>query len=377
MESQLDQIPELSTPQPSLKPAAYSNAVVAEPVPNVPEHIHILPAAPRLDRFHEYTEVTFGLGIVPFGVFALNIEETQLRGCARIDDSLPRRSWVRTRILGFKIWQYELPIWDTPHVDVEETHTETLETRDDDRVESVLGDYDIRLSASLNDSHRSRTSVDLESLAEAGISAAGSANGHVEASVDQVRTGYRLSRGRRQKHHYVVVGVFSRVTSVPTERLLEISKPSRLFRSIWWASVAIRGNGMLFSLRDIKGFNIYQCHPKTPLHRRIKVDPSSERALLEFYHAYSSWDCPREVQLEWASWLAQLNKNNTNPLEGDMLSLEIILGWSIPRITIVVLTPVLLSLGIGLWLNSKNWGDATTIQTAWSVASYIATAGAC
>ncbi|KAH9221683.1 hypothetical protein DL95DRAFT_287645 [Leptodontidium sp. 2 PMI_412] len=182
---------------------------------------------------------------------------------------------------------------------------------------------------------------------------------------------------------YVVMGLFSQVTGVPNERLIRIrtSEGRRssigLFRSMSVAVMRIRGIGAVFSLKDVKAFGIYQCHPNIPLHEHVKVDPNSERALLEFYHAYNSWGCPEEVQVEWSAWLSQLNNNNTNPLEGDMLSLEIILGWSIPRISIVVLTPVLLSLGIGLWLNSKNWGDPTTIQTAWSVASYIATAGAC
>jgi hypothetical protein len=77
-------------------------------------------------------------------------------------------------------------------------------------------------------------------------------------------------------------------------------------------------------------------------------------------------------------WITKaLNQESNNPLKGEMLSLEVILGWSAPRISVVVLAPVLLSLRIGLWLNSRNWSDATTLQTTWGVASYIATAGAC
>lgn len=47
------------------------------------------------------------------------------------------------------------------------------------------------------------------------------------------------------------------------------------------------------------------------------------------------------------------------------------------RITIVVFFPVLLSLAVGLWLNSNDWTDLATIQTAWGTASYIVTAGGC
>jgi hypothetical protein len=59
------------------------------------------------------------------------------------------------------------------------------------------------------------------------------------------------------------------------------------------------------------------------------------------------------------------------------LSLEIVLGWSPLRISIMVLGPVLLSLAIGLWFQSKNPTDLATIQTAWGIASYSVTAGSC
>lgn len=57
------------------------------------------------------------------------------------------------------------------------------------------------------------------------------------------------------------------------------------------------------------------------------------------------------------------------------LSLEIILGWPAIRISVVVLLPVVLSLVIGLWFQSRDWTDLATIQTAWALASYIVTAG--
>jgi hypothetical protein len=39
--------------------------------------------------------------------------------------------------------------------------------------------------------------------------------------------------------------------------------------------------------------------------------------------------------------------------------------------------PVLLSLAVGVWLNSRDWADLATIQTAWGTASYVVTAGGC
>lgn len=98
------------------------------------------------------------------------------------------------------------------------------------------------------------------------------------------------------------------------------------------------------------------------------------------YQAYSSWRRPHGIEEEWVDWIDKaLNSRSNDPTTCDekLLSIEVVLGWSTLRISIVVLAPVILSLAVGFWLNSKNWGDSTTIQTAWSVASYIATAGAC
>jgi hypothetical protein len=58
-------------------------------------------------------------------------------------------------------------------------------------------------------------------------------------------------------------------------------------------------------------------------------------------------------------------------------ALELVPDWSVARISIVVLLPVLLSLAIGLWLNASAWTDLATIQTAWGTASYIVTTGGC
>jgi hypothetical protein len=54
-----------------------------------------------------------------------------------------------------------------------------------------------------------------------------------------------------------------------------------------------------------------------------------------------------------------------------MFLIKVILDWSALRISIVVLTPVLFSLKIGLWLNFHYWSNAIIIQTAWGVVLYI------
>jgi hypothetical protein len=64
-------------------------------------------------------------------------------------------------------------------------------------------------------------------------------------------------------------------------------------------------------------------------------------------------------------------------VEEGTYALELVLDWSVARITFVVLLPVLLSLAVGVWLNSRDWTDLATIQTAWGTASYVVTAGGC
>lgn len=77
----------------------------------------------------------------------------------------------------------------------------------------------------------------------------------------------------------------------------------------------------------------------------------------------------------WADWVHQVLNNGSHDVLKGSYSLELVLGWSANRISVVILLPVLLSLAIGIWLNSRDWSDLATIQTAWGTASYIVTAG--
>jgi len=100
----------------------------------------------------------------------------------------------------------------------------------------------------------------------------------------------------------------------------------------------------------------------------------------QFFQAYNSWHPSGDVAEVWMTWLHKVFNDSLNDpadMEGKRLSIELVLDWSIFRISLVILAPLLLSVVVGLWLNSSNWTDNATIQTAWSVASYIATAGAC
>jgi hypothetical protein len=46
-------------------------------------------------------------------------------------------------------------------------------------------------------------------------------------------------------------------------------------------------------------------------------------------------------------------------------------------ISVVVLFLIILSFSIGMWFQSRDPTDLVTIQTAWGIASYVATAGGC
>jgi hypothetical protein len=96
-----------------------------------------------------------------------------------------------------------------------------------------------------------------------------------------------------------------------------------------------------------------------------------------FLDTYKQWSTPHEITHAWAAWIHQTLNNNSQKVEQGTYSLEVVLDWSVARITIVVLLPVLLSLAVGIWLNSRDWTDLATIQTAWGTASYVVTAGGC
>ncbi|KAL7933634.1 hypothetical protein V8C35DRAFT_303461 [Trichoderma chlorosporum] len=189
----------------------------------------------------------------------------------------------------------------------------------------------------------------------------------------------------KQPKHFVVIGIFSPSTGIPDERVIIIDDPKNLFSSLSWGIFMLRGFRGLISLKHVTGFSVYKCDPFTPKHTRQRLNGGGKQIMAQLYHTYRLWSPNDKDIQQWMDWIhKELNHHyytpefdaNNDPHEHKMLSLELVLGWSIFRLSFVVLAPVLLSLGIGLWLNSKAWTDPTSIQTAWSVASYIATAGA-
>ncbi|KAG8671019.1 hypothetical protein FPOAC2_04327 [Fusarium poae] len=181
----------------------------------------------------------------------------------------------------------------------------------------------------------------------------------------------------RNQPTYVVLGIFSRGALNPKERIVFIDKPEQFFSKLRWGSFRLRGmRGTLLSLKHLAAFRLYKCDVNTGKHDHVNLDANGVADLYLLLSTYKSWHVPQHISRAWADWTHRtLNNQRLDVLEGGY-ALELVLDWSITRITIVVLVPVLLSLAIGIWLNAKDWTDLATIQTAWGTASYIVTAGA-
>jgi hypothetical protein len=105
-----------------------------------------------------------------------------------------------------------------------------------------------------------------------------------------------------------------------------------------------------------------QCNSYYGVHDNLTLSVEEEVALSNLLWAYKSG---AENAGDWTAWIHEsLNEGSTNPRKGPGLSIEAVLGWSPIRISIVVLTPVILSLVIGIWFQSRNPTDLVTVQTA-------------
>ncbi|KAI0391908.1 hypothetical protein F5Y17DRAFT_460407 [Xylariaceae sp. FL0594] len=119
----------------------------------------------------------------------------------------------------------------------------------------------------------------------------------------------------------------------------------------------------------------FGCDPEKGTHERVALDKSGVADLQLLYHMYSGWRVSGETAHIWADWIHSVLNNGSNDVTKGQYALELVLGWSTTRIALVILLPVLLSLAVGLCLNSSSWTDLATIQTAWGTASYIVTRG--
>ena len=180
---------------------------------------------------------------------------------------------------------------------------------------------------------------------------------------------------------YVVIGIISPVDRQPAERIMFL-RDADLDSFIWkmrLETIRLRGLKYFLSLKSVKAFRLYRCMTATGAHRQLELDNSALADLRQLKAAYKSlpWP-PRNVSRGWAEWVFDcLDGGSMDVLNENAFSLEVVLGWSPSRISIALLSPVILSLVIGAWFNSRDWDDLATIQTAWGVVSYIATAGGC
>ncbi|KAI1469491.1 uncharacterized protein F4812DRAFT_470418 [Daldinia caldariorum] len=151
---------------------------------------------------------------------------------------------------------------------------------------------------------------------------------------------------------YLVIGIFPRGHVNPQEKVVYVQDPKEFLSQLRWG-----------------------CDLEKGTHESVDLDRDGVADLVLLLDAYTHWNNSDITALIWADWIHQVLNNSSHDIRKGSYSLELVLGWSAKRISIVVMLPVLLSLAVGIWLNSSNWYDLDTVQTAWGTASYIATAG--
>ncbi|OCK78265.1 hypothetical protein K432DRAFT_394937 [Lepidopterella palustris CBS 459.81] len=162
-------------------------------------------------------------------------------------------------------------------------------------------------------------------------------------------------------------GIFKRNSFLPKEDAINLTKhdgkSKRLFRNVDRCIKELRGLRRYTSLKS--------CDPVHDCHNKVTLNSRTERILAEFYSDYKSSKNEGDDE-RWIDWIHEnLNKKSYDPRIG-RLSLQVILSWSIFRITTITLTPIILSLTIGIWYMVET-GD---VSTAWTIGGYIVTIGA-
>lgn len=96
--------------------------------------------------------------------------------------------------------------------------------------------------------------------------------------------------------------------------------------------------------------------------------------LCRFYNEYKT--LRQDIDNRWEDWIhANLNLKQLDPWAGKY-ALQLLLRWSVAKITLYGVTPILLSLATGFWYMTLSGDDRhTTTQTAWTISSYIITCG--
>ncbi|KAI1196561.1 hypothetical protein F5X97DRAFT_207029 [Nemania serpens] len=175
---------------------------------------------------------------------------------------------------------------------------------------------------------------------------------------------------------HVVIGIFPPGSPNPRKCVMFVHKPEHFFRKLHWGAYRLRGLGStLFSLTRVREFRVYKCNVENGTHERVQLDKNGVMDLQLLLYMYNKWFVDGTTAQVWADWVHQVLNDGSNDVPNGTYGLELVLGWSATRISVVVILPVLLSLAVGLYLNSRDWSDLTTIQTAWGTASYVVTTG--
>ena len=196
-------------------------------------------------------------------------------------------------------------------------------------------------------------------------------------AVENVNNNDTDINSQNSRRPYLVFGLLSTSTSIPKEEMIHIKLPHRLFEEFHKAASKLRPWPIrILSLKSVSGFAIYEC-TEQGVHRRVRVDQSTQDILAEMFRAYNSGR--RDTDSRWIYFVhKELNKMQSNPRLGKH-SLQLVLSWSALKLVVWGSTPILLSLFIGFWyMFSSHPGEdpVAIVQTAWGISSYIVTAGA-
>lgn len=203
------------------------------------------------------------------------------------------------------------------------------------------------------------------------------------------------------KKSYIVVGWFPGTLVEPIEACMWYFDEQEFLPSLKRQIAQLRGWRQFLSLKTVQAFGLYkvreasvghtkeaklmssECDLEHRCHTNYQCTPSEKTILAQLYNACyrHTLSRQRDESIEWADWV-QLNlNNNTDTPDGRLLplpfqchrSLKLIVKWSRVRLILAASVPLLLSLCIGLWYQFK----IEDVQTAYTIASYIMTAGAC
>lgn len=241
--------------------------------PQAPQEVHTLPEAPTFHRFQEYNH-RYKIALAGF---SYTVETSGKRGCVRFEVEQGRRSQLLISTGGATLERtvenLTSPDGATSSRQYESlTHKLEPDRLNDKLVESYRA-ADGTASKRVTNTHESagnRNQRVVETTTARDGTVKERENIDMNVNVSGVGGGLGGSWSREystqvgQPEHatlkckYVVMGLFSRVNGVPRERLIEIKTPKRLFFYIWFSIISLRGIDAIFSLKDVRGFAIYQ-----------------------------------------------------------------------------------------------------------------------